>query len=174
MNKIENREDIILITTGGTIDKSYDESDGSLTNKESILNKEILSYLRLPYTKVHVFNIINKDSLHFTDYDRNILVKTLSVQLEKKCPIIVLHGTDTMAKSAEYCLRTLGEVGSAIVFTGAMKPMGFTDSDAFQNVTEALIASKILSPGIYISFHNRIFSVPGVRKNLQRRTFEEY
>ncbi len=174
MDKIINREDIILITTGGTIDKSYDESDGSLTNKESILNKEILSYLRLPYTKVHVFNIINKDSLHFTDYDRNILVKTLSVQLEKKCPIIVLHGTDTMAKSAEYCMRTLGEVSSTIVFTGAMKPMGFTDSDAFQNVTEALMASKILSPGIYISFHNRVFSVPGVRKNLQKRTFEEY
>lgn len=172
--KLENREDIIIITTGGTIDKIYDESDGSLVNRESVIHEEILRYLRLPYTRTHFFNIINKDSLHFTDYDRNVLAKTISVQLEKKCPIIVLHGTDTMAKSAEYCLKMIPEVTQPIVFSGAMKPLGFTDSDAFQNVTEALTACKILDAGIYISFHNRIFNVPGVRKNMAKRTFESF
>jgi len=53
-----------------------------------------------------------------------------------------------------------------------MKPLGFDDSDAAQNVIEALYAAKILAPGIYISFHNQIFNPPFVRKNRDKRTFE--
>lgn len=174
MTRLVSPSDIVLITTGGTIEKSYNEMDGSLSNRDSQLKTNILDRLRLPHTNLHLFNIINKDSLNFTDYDRSLLAKTLSVQMEKGFPIVVLHGTDTMAKSAEFCLKTLHNIEVPIVFTGAMRPMGFVDSDANQNVTEALIASKILAPGVYISFHNRVFSVPGVRKNIQTRTFEEY
>ena len=31
---------------------------------------------------------------------------------------------------------------------------------------------QVLEPGFYISFHNRVFRVPEVRKNRRRRTFE--
>ncbi len=171
--KIVNKEKIILIATGGTIEKTYDEGSGSLSNRESIINKHIIDNLRLPYTSLHVFNIINKDSLNFTQYDRTLLAKTISVQMEKGHPIIVLHGTDTMARSAEFCLNNIVNIKVPVVFTGAMKPMEINGSDAQQNVTESLIVSKILEPGIYISFHGRVFNVPGVRKNPGRRTFEE-
>ncbi|MCO4752874.1 MAG: asparaginase, partial [Bacteriovoracaceae bacterium] len=60
------------------------------------------------------------------------------------------------------------------VFTGAMKPLGFEDSDAIQNVTEAMMVAKVIQPGIYISFHNRLFEVPGAKKNKAKRTFEAY
>lgn len=167
-----DRFDVIIVSTGGTIEKSYDEEEGTLKNRSSFLKEKILSKLRLPYTYLHVFSIINKDSLHLTDYDRAILVKTLEAQMSKEKPIVVLHGTDTMSKSAEYCLENLKSVNVPVVFTGAMKPMGFEDSDAKQNVTEALLAAQLLAPGIYISFHNRVFQVPGVRKNKHARTFE--
>ncbi|EQC50427.1 asparaginase domain-containing protein [Bacteriovorax sp. DB6_IX] len=173
MKRIVNRQDIVLVTTGGTIEKSYDEMDGSLSNRESILKQFIIDKLRLPHTNLHVFNIINKDSLYFTDYDRTLLAKTLSLQMEKKIPIVVLHGTDTMSKSAEFIFKTLPHIDVPIIFTGAMKPTGFMDSDGLQNVTESLIAAKLLEPGVYISFHGRVFSVPGVRKNVQTKTFEE-
>ena len=173
MERIVNREDIVLVTTGGTIEKSYNEMDGSLSNRESILKQFIIDKLRLPHTKLHIFNIINKDSLYFTDYDRSLLAKTLSLQMEKGIPVVVLHGTDTMAKSAEFIFNTLKDVKVPIIFTGAMKPTGFMDSDGLQNVTEALLASKLVEPGVYISFHGRVFSVPGVRKNVEKKTFEE-
>ncbi len=168
-------QDIQLISTGGTIEKSYSESDGSLKNRDSFIRQTIVERLRLPYTRLHIMNIINKDSLYFTDYDRNILVKTIKSQLEKEIPLIVLHGTDTMAKSAQYVYSHLNDAKDLtvpIIFTGAMKPMGFVDSDAFQNVTESLYAAKIVGPGIYISFHGQLFKVPGVRKNHAKRTFE--
>ena len=165
-------QDVIVITTGGTIEKSYDEYDGSLENKDSIIKHLILEKLRMPYTKLHVHPLLAKDSLKMTDYDRTLIAKSVKVQLDKGWPIIVLHGTDTMAQTAEVCEKYLKDLKVPVVFTGAMKPMGFDDSDARQNVTEALLASKLLKPGVYISFHNRIFPVPGVRKNKLKRTYE--
>src|SRR5690606_5951820 len=112
-------------------------------------------------------------SLFMTDEDRDLIVRTIRKDLEKrKRPIVILHGTDTMTQSAETCLKAFPHPEVPIVFTGAMRPMGFVDSDAHQNVTEALIAARLLSPGIYISFHNRIFPVPRVQKNKKQGTFE--
>ena len=163
---------VTLITTGGTIEKTYNEFDGSLGNRESIIRRMILSQLRLPYTEIEFFSILAKDSLEMDDDDRDFLTKCIERQIKKKSPIIVLHGTDTMSVSAEYCLNKLGKVEVPVIFTGAMMPLGFIDSDAKQNVTEALLASKLLPPGFYISFHSRVFEVPNVRKNVEKRTFE--
>ncbi len=166
-------QEIIVITTGGTIEKTYDEFDGSLNNRESVIKAKIMSRLRLPYTSLQVFSVMNKDSLFMTDDDRQLLLHFVRSQLEKQLPIVILHGTDTMAVSAELCQRELKNVSVPIVFTGAMKPLGFEDSDALQNVTEALLASKILASGVFLAFHGRVFTVPGVRKNRERGTFEQ-
>lgn len=177
LGKPEDITDILVMTTGGTIEKTYDEFDGSLSNRESQIRDRIINRLRLPTTKIHVFSIMAKDSLHMTDYDRTLIFKTLEGHLQKKKPIVVLHGTDTMAKTANLVFEKLkdsSELQAPIVFTGAMKPMGFEDSDSDQNVTEALLAAKILRPGVYIVFHNKVFELPRVRKNKERRTFESF
>lgn len=167
-----NKSKVILITTGGTIEKTYDEFDGSLGNHESLIKFTLLSRLRLPYTDLEVYSILSKDSLDMDDKDRDFLALSIEHHMDKGGPIVVIHGTDTMAQSAEYCQKKIGTPKVPVVFTGAMKPMGFEDSDARQNVTEALLASKLLPPNFYISFHNRIFTVPNVRKNHEKRTFE--
>jgi L-asparaginase len=177
LGRPEDITDVLVITTGGTIEKTYDEFDGSLANRESQIRDRIINRLRLPMTKIHVFAIMAKDSLHMTDYDRTLILKTIESHLHKKMPIVVLHGTDTMAKTAGIIFDKLNgspEWAAAIVFTGAMKPMGFEDSDSDQNITEALLAAKILGPGVYISFHNKVFELPRVRKNKERRTFESF
>ncbi len=174
LNLDKEKQDVILLTTGGTIDKSYDEFEGTLENRETMIKDRILGKLRLPYTFLRVYSIMSKDSLYMTDYDRSLIAKSIKTQMDKGFPIVVLHGTDTMAKTAEYCLQEVSDPKVPVVFTGAMKPMGFDDSDARQNVTEALLASKILPAGIYISFHNRIFKVPNVRKNKKLGTFESF
>lgn len=170
--------DITVISTGGTIEKTYDEFDGSLRNRESEIKYRLLTRLRMPYTRLHLFALMAKDSLFMTDYDRVLIAKTIQAQQDKEFPIVVLHGTDTMAKTANVVLKDFVDrkidIKKPIVFTGAMKPMGFDDSDAGQNITEALLAAKILKPGVYISFHNRIFELPNVRKNKENRTFEAF
>ncbi|MFA6235875.1 MAG: asparaginase domain-containing protein [Bacteriovorax sp.] len=164
--------DVIIITTGGTIEKTYDEFDGSLENRGTVIKNRILSKLRLPYTNIHIVPLMSKDSLFMDDTDRDLLAKTLLEETKKNSPIVVLHGTDTMAQSAKYCFEQIKNLSVPVVFTGAMIPMGFEDTDATQNVTEALLAAKLLEAGFYISFHNQIFLVPHVQKNKEKRTFE--
>jgi L-asparaginase len=86
---------------------------------------------------------------------------------------VVLHGTDTMDLTARFCYEKFKEINVPVVFTGAMKPLGFDDSDAAQNVIEAIFAARILGPGYYATFHGKLFKVPRFRKNKQRGTFEE-
>ncbi len=170
-NKVQ---DVIIITTGGTIEKTYNEFDGSLENRGTSIKNRILSKMRLPYTNLMVYPLLSKDSLYMTDDDRALIATTIKDQLQKNCPIVILHGTDTMSLTADYCHRTLGTPSAAVIFTGAMIPMGFEDSDAAQNVTEALLTAKLMKPGFYISFHNQVYTVPNVRKNKEKGTFESF
>lgn len=165
---------IVVITTGGTIEKSYDEQEGVLANRETFIKQEILQRLRLPYTELEIYPVLNMDSLFMEDEHREIIWQSISTHLTRQVPIVVIHGTDTMVQSANFCLRHYQIASSPvpIVFTGAMRPLGLEGSDARQNLAEALLAAQILGTGIYIAFHNRIFSLPNVRKNRQLGTFE--
>ena len=102
-----------------------------------------------------------------------MIAETVEADMAFNSPIVILHGTDTMAITANYCFENIKNITVPVVFTGAMVPMGFDDTDATQNVTEALLAAKLLPAGLYISFHNQIFQVPHVQKNKEKRTFEE-
>ena len=168
-----HNQDILIITTGGTIEKTYDEFDGSLENRGTSIKNRILSKLRLPYTNIIVHPVLSKDSLYMDDADRKLIAETIAADMAHNAPIVILHGTDTMALTANFCFEHIPNVSVPVVFTGAMVPMGFDDTDATQNVTEALLAAKLLAPGLYISFHNQIFKVPHVQKNKEKRTFEE-
>jgi L-asparaginase len=162
---------VIIITTGGTIEKTYDEADGTLSNRASQL-QEMLKRLRLPYAQIHHIDLLWKDSLEMTDHDREIICNTVKNFLHDKLPVLILHGTDTMEITAQYLYDRLMPIPITLVLTGAMKPFGFEDSDALQNFIEALYACRLAPPGIYISFHNKLHSMPGVRKNRDKKTFE--
>jgi L-asparaginase len=164
---------IIILTTGGTIEKTYDESDGTLFNRETVIKNRIHQRLRLPYTHIDIKSLMTKDSLDMTEQDREVILQAVKRFSEYNYPIVILHGTDTMQLTAEFVAKEF-DTHIPIIFTGAMKPLGFEDSDAIQNVNEALIMAKVVKPGVYISFHNRLFDVPGGRKNLLFKTFEAF
>ncbi len=164
---------LFILTTGGTIEKIYDEFEGSLTNRDTIVKNKILQKLRLPYTEIQVKQIMSKDSLFMDDKDRNQILESIKTYAKFGNPIVVLHGTDTMDLTSGFCLKTFPDIAVPVVFTGAMKPLGFDDSDAAQNVIEAIFAARCMKPGYYVTFHGKLFQVPNVRKNKQLGTFEE-
>ena len=167
-------ESLVVISVGGTIEKVYDERDGALKNRGSVIKEKIGSRLRLAYTDLRVFSLMAKDSLDMTGEDRDLLAGFVATMIKESCPVVVLHGTDTMALSAEHCLEALAPLEVPLVFTGAMRPLGLEGSDALQNIAEALLAARLAKPGVYISFHGRLLRVPGVRKNREKMTFERF
>jgi len=163
---------ICLLSTGGTIEKSYSEEIGELHNKESLIKAKLLQKLRLPSVDIDVKALMAKDSLVMTDEDRKKIVEGIKEAQENCSGMVILHGTDTLHLSIKYCSDQLTSPKVPIVFTGAMKPAGFDDSDALQNFTEALLACQIVKPGYYLAFHGQLFSGPEVTKNRDKGTFE--
>jgi len=157
---------IKIYTTGGTIDKVYfdqkseyqvgdPQANGVLERANVVLDYEVES-------------IIRKDSLDFTNEDRELIRKKVeSTPLER---VVITHGTDTMVETA----KVLESISSkTIILTGSMYPAQFQDSDAVFNIGCAVIAAQTLDPGVYIAMNGRIFNPHHVRKNVELNRFEE-
>lgn len=163
-----------LITTGGTIEKTYDEQTGALANRRSIVRR-MLSELRLEETEVNVFEVMSKDSLEMTEADRLRILEAVratgACEEEATAGIVVLHGTDTLCLTGQYLYDHLERPCVPVILTGAMRPFEMKQSDALQNLTEAIFAAGTLPPGVYCVAHGRVLPFPGVRKDPERGTF---
>jgi L-asparaginase len=164
---------IVLITTGGTIEKTYDEASGSLDNRRTIVGK-MLRRLRLEHVAVSINELMSKDSLHMTDDDRTRIAAAVNLAASgSPAPtgIVILHGTDTLALTGEALFRAVSPIRVPIILTGAMRPYEMKRSDALQNLTEAIFAAGVLPPGVYCVAHGRALAFPGVIKDRERGTF---
>jgi L-asparaginase len=160
----EPMKTIYILTTGGTIEKAYSEQTGSVANIESKIDRYLQS-LRLPDAAINIVPLMNKDSLEMTDKDRVLLLGMVRAILNENAPLVITHGTDTMVQSGRYLERALPDLQVPIVMTGAMTPLGFEGSDGLQNLTESLLAVRLLTPGIYVAMHGQIFPVSRVQKD---------
>src|SRR5215470_13126455 len=161
---------IALISTGGTIEKTYDELRGVLENQISVLDV-MLASLELRGVAVHRVPLMNKDSLDMSPDDHTLIAQTAARLAESHAGVVVVHGTDRLAVSGHRVVELAGTPGSPIVFTGAMRPYELRSTDALQNLTEALLAVQLIEPGVYVAMHNQVLQFPGVVKDAQHRTF---
>jgi len=158
---------IHVLATGGTIDKVY-----TLSGDLEIGSPAITGLLEIAGTDldVTVEPIIGKDSLQFTDADR----ETIARRVRELGParVLITHGTDTMTLTAEHLLAHLDAgVPRTVVLTGAMQPASMRESDASFNVGVAVGALQTLSPGVYIAMSGRIFPAGEVTKDRARGRF---
>ena len=165
---------VTLITTGGTIEKTYDEQTGELSNRRTLVRR-MLEELRLEETDVTVRELMSKDSLDMTPEDRRRVleaVRLAATEGDGDCAgVVILHGTDTLIETGDLLARELPAPRVPVVLTGAWRPFEMKRSDALQNLTEAIFATGALPPGIYCVAHGRALRVPGVRKDRARGTF---
>ena len=166
---------VTLITTGGTIEKTYDEQSGELVNQRSMVRTMLLA-LRLEDTTINTIELMEKDSVVLTDRDRtriSDLVRALigNAPTPETGGIIILHGTDTLCDTGEHLHAHLSSPTVPIVLTGALRPFEMKRSDALQNLTEAIFAAGILEPGVYCVAHGRAMRFPGIVKDKDRGSF---
>ena len=165
-----NKRRIALISTGGTIEKTYDELSGVLANHVSVLDV-MLASLELRGVEVQRVALMNKDSLEMTPEDHTLIADTATRMARQHAGVIVVHGTDRLAQTGERIVEVAGTPASPIVLTGAMRPYELRSTDALQNLTEALLAVQLVAPGVYVAMHNQVLQFPGVIKDRERGTF---
>lgn len=164
------RKRIALLSTGGTIEKTYDELLGVLSNQVSVLDV-MLAQLELRGVDLKRLRLMNKDSLEMTAEDHTLIARIAGEHARDHDGVVVVHGTDRLAVSGERAVEMWGTPAAPIVFTGAMRPYELRNTDAIQNLTEALLAAQILTAGVYVVMHAQLLQFPGVVKDRTLGTF---
>lgn len=167
---MHHKHPIALISTGGTIEKTYDELAGVLENRVSVLDI-MLSQLQLDGVAIEKVPLMNKDSLDMTPEDHDLIARTAIEKARTHHGVVVVHGTDRLANSGDRIHELEPTPSAPIVLTGAMRPYVMRTTDATQNLVEALLAVQLAPPGVYVAMHNRLLAFPGVTKDRERGTF---
>ena len=152
---------LLILTTGGTIDKNYFDALSEYQIVESgipALLKE--ARVAIPH---RVEELFRKDSLDLTDADRAAIARYVAEAAETQ--IVITHGTDTMTETA----RALADValagGKTVVLTGALSPARFAETDAPFNLGMAIAAAQLAPAGVWIAMSGEVFSGLKVRKD---------
>lgn len=161
---------IALISTGGTIEKTYDELRGVLSNRLSVLDV-MLGSLELRGVVIDRIALMNKDSLEMNEADHDLIADAAGERARTSDGVVIVHGTDRLATSGERIVERVGAPPVPIVLTGAMRPYELRSTDALQNFIEALLAVQLVGPGVYVAMHNTVLQFPGVTKDPQLGTF---
>ena len=156
---------LLIITTGGTIDKIYfdDKSDYQVGEPQI---SQILHAMHVAF-EFEVSALMRKDSLHISDDDRKLI--RAAIAGSDVSHVLITHGTDTMVETA---VELQGLAGKTIVLTGALNPARFRDSDAIFNIGCAVGAVQALPPGVYIAMNGKVWDPEHVRKNRSQNRFE--
>ncbi|MDT8320060.1 MAG: asparaginase domain-containing protein [Xanthomonadales bacterium] len=156
---------LLIITTGGTIDKIYfDEKSDYQVGEPQI--SQILTAMDVAFD-FEVTALMRKDSLDMNDRDRQLIRS--AVDAADTSHVLITHGTDSMVETAA---QLVALDGKTIVLTGALNPARFRDSDAIFNIGCAVGAVQCLPPGVYIAMNGKIWPPGSVRKNRRENRFE--
>lgn len=156
---------LLIVTTGGTIDKIYFDDMSDYQIGEPMIG-QILQQLQVGF-EFEVRQLLRKDSLHITDEDR--LHIRAEIAASEASHVLVTHGTDSMVNTA---LLLADIPNKTMVLTGALNPARFRDSDAVFNIGCAVGALQALPPGVWIAMNGCLWDPHSVQKNRQRNRFE--
>lgn len=155
---------IHCFTTGGTIDKVYFDALSEFEVGETALHP-ILRDANVTID-ITITPLMRKDSLELTDADRATIHAAITASEARH--ILVTHGTDTMAQTAD----TLRDIpGKTIVLTGAMQPAALRSSDSVFNIGFAVAAAQLLPAGVYVAMNGQVFDAGKVAKDRSANRF---
>lgn len=155
---------ILVLTTGGTIDKIYFDVLSDYKVGESVVAKLLqIGGVKRPF---RIEEVTRKDSLELEDRDRALIRERVLAAPESH--IVITHGTDTMTDTAS---ALEGITGKTIVLVGALAPARFGESDASFNLGMAFATAQIAGPGVYISMSGSVFRADQVVKDRAKGAF---
>ena len=152
---------ITVLNTGGTFNKRYNPLTGNLDvpSDNLALDKIIKSCFNVEF---EIKNIVSKDSLDFTQEDREIILENIRNSTSDK--IIIIHGTDTVDLTAKFIEDKIK--GKKVVFTGAMVPMSIDEVEATMNFSQAIgFLNAPIENGIYLSMHGSVIEHSKLKKD---------
>jgi len=162
---------IRIINTGGTFNKRYDPIEGKLfVPSDNIAVESAIASMKYG-SDIKISGTIYKDSLEMGSADRDLLCEIVTKVEEKE--IVIVHGTDTMDKSAKALDEWFGKsYDKRVVLTGAMVPFSIDPVEATANLVMAVSSVQFLDLGVYIAMHGSVLPYDKIEKNRKIGIFE--
>lgn len=159
---------ILVLNTGGTFNKIYNEITGTLdVSKNNKIIKELIDISFRDNINFEIKGLLYKDSLDITNNDRKKILEII----ESYNKIIIVHGTDTMDKTAKFLASKLKD--KTVILTGAMKPFSINPIEASSNFSAAVsFISNKPKNGVYISMHGLTKKYTKIKKNRDLGIFQ--
>ena len=158
---------MLILNSGGTFNKRYNMLNGKLEVPfDNIAIESILESVHSPYS---LAGVVYKDSLDIDANDRIMLANIMQESVEKS--FIIVHGTDTMEKSAEFFDEVFDD--RLIVITGSMKPYEIDKVESSLNLGIALgFLQASEKKGVYICMNGYVKPYTELVKNRHKGKFE--
>mgnify|MGYP003587815617 FL=1 len=145
---------LMILSTGGTI-VCTQTAEGLIPTLSA---EDILAYA--PGAKklgdIETKTILNLDSSNIQPEEWRLIARAVFECLEEYDGIVILHGTDTMAYTASMLSFMLRNVDKPVVITGSQLPVGHPQTDAKQNLYDALITAASGIAGVLVVFDHQI------------------
>ena len=147
-----------MLSTGGTIASVM--TDRGLAPEDLNLNTErlvkICPALMGFEHDINFISVMNKDSSNITPQDWLVMADKIKSESANNDAVILLHGTDTLAYTASALTYLLNDLNIPVVITGSMLAPDEFNSDAGDNIYEALQFAMPLAmykrKGVYVAF----------------------
>ncbi|WP_456449120.1 asparaginase domain-containing protein [Hydrogenimonas sp.] len=162
---------IRIINTGGTFNKRYDPIAGKLVVPADDRAVEAALASVGGNVEIAITGTIYKDSLEMEEADRAALCEEVAGAEEDA--VVIIHGTDTMDRSARALAAWVQVAGKKrVVLTGAMVPFSIDPVEATANLISAVTAVEYLDPGVYVAMHGLVLPHDEITKNRELGLFE--
>ncbi len=159
--------EILVITTGGTIDKVYFDAKSEFAVGDSVVPDLLReANVQQPFK---MKSLLRKDSLEITDEDRELIRQAVADSAAAK--VVITHGTDTMTDTAAVLQADALAAQRSVVLTGSLSPARFARTDATFNIGMAFAAVQCLAVGVHIVMNGQVFEAGRVRKDRSKNAF---
>lgn len=156
-----SHKNLLLITTGGTIESCYRPEDGTPHHVPLDSHSCIPAALQRlgADASCDIYQACLEDSKRVGTPMLQHIAHYIAEHDHDYDAIVITHGTDTMptnARQLHALLKTYEAGEKTIVFTGAMTPLRDSDkqwrdnSDGWENLRAALTAARQCPPGAYL------------------------
>ena len=156
---MQSANNVMVLYTGGTIGMQASANGLAPASGFEARMREQLANQPVPAWRFREMSPLI-DSANMTPaYWQRLRVAVIEA-VEAGCDgVLILHGTDTLAYSAAAMSFQLLGLPAPVVFTGSMLPAGVPDSDAWENVSDALAAlGGGLPAGVHLYFHGALMA----------------
>jgi len=163
-----NRNDTLtVLSVGGTFNKIYAPLTGALEiDPEARALRQIMERW---LCRFELHTLIHKDSLEMDDRDREELARAVAEC--RSDSILIIHGTDTMEKSAQVLAEHFSHERQ-ILLTGAMVPYSIDPVEATANLASAVGWIRGSNQrGVFIGMHGLILPHDRITKDRKAGIF---